>query len=464
LASLGAMIGIERIGIPPALLSSIKHAASLHNPVYYEKERLRFSTWNTPRFIRSYIETIDRLMVPRGIRQQVEQIITAAGSELVVTDACNDPPAVEFSFTATLTEDQRRAFAGLSAHDVGVLVAPPGSGKTVIACAAIAHHRVPALVIVDRQPLVEQWRQRLSDHLGLDPKQVGQLGGGRRKAKGLVDIATAQSLARREDLPELGRNYGLVVVDECHHVPAVTFERCVRQLPVKRWLGLTATPYRRDGLQGLISMYCGPIRYNVGAGVAASSTARLDLLVHGTSHSVPNPETIGIQEIFRGLVEDGARTEQICADIAAAAENGRHCLVLTQWTQHVDSISAGLRELGLEPFVLYGGMPKKQREATVSELIGDRAGRSLLLVATGSLLGEGFDCPPLDALFLAFPLAFKGRLVQYVGRVLRPTEQKTSIEVHDYVDFEIPVLARMHGKRLTAYSTLGFNSKRPRNA
>ncbi len=169
-ASMGAMIGIERIGIPPALVSSIKHAASLHNPAYYEKERLRFSTGNTPRFIRSYSETLDLLMVPRGIRQQLEQIITAAGSKLVVTDACKDPPAVEFSFTATLTEDQGRAFAGLRAHDLGVLVAPPGSGKTVIACAAIAHHCVPTLVIVDRQPLVEQWRQRLSDHLGLSMK------------------------------------------------------------------------------------------------------------------------------------------------------------------------------------------------------------------------------------------------------------------------------------------------------
>ncbi len=463
LASVGAMISMERIGIPPALLSSIKHAASLHNPAYYEKERLRFSTWNTPRFVRSYGETLDRLLVPRGLGPQLETIVADAGSHLEVADDCLDPPPVDFLFSSALTPDQASAYEALACHDLGVLVAPPGSGKTVIACAVIAHHKFPTLVIVDRQPLVEQWRDRLTEHLELDERQIGQIGGGRRKAKGLVDIATAQSLARREDLSELGSRYGLVVVDECHHVPAVTFERCVRQLPVRRWLGLTATPYRRDGLQGLIAMYCGPIRHRFGARADTTSTARLELVVHGTGHSIPDPEGVGIQDVFRSIVEDHDRTVQVCDDIFAAVGEGRNCLVLTQWTEHVESIANALRALGLDPFVLYGGMPKKQRTAVVERLNSGSPGRGLLLVATGSLLGEGFDCPPLDTLFLAFPLAFKGRLVQYVGRVLRPLEEKTSIEVHDYVDFDVPVLARMHGKRLAAYASLGFDTRRSRS-
>ncbi len=464
IASVGAMISIERIGIPPALVSSIKHVASLHNPAYYVMERLRFSTWNTPRLVRSYGETLDTLLVPRGLRPQLQAIVADAGSHLVVSDSCPDPPAVEFQFAAALTADQTAAYDALARHDLGVIVAPPGSGKTVIACAVIAHHRVPTLVIVDRQPLVEQWRDRLTQHLELDTKQIGQIGGGRRKAKGLVDIATAQSLARREDLSELGSRYGLVVVDECHHVPAVTFERCVRQLPVRRWLGLTATPYRRDGLQGLITMYCGPIRHRFGARADATSAARLELVVHGTGHSIPEPDGVGIQEVFRGIVEDGERTRQICGDILMAVDEGRNCLVLTQWTEHVESIAKALRDVGLEPLVLYGGMPKKQRAAVVEQLNSGSADRGLLLVATGSLVGEGFDCPPLDTLFLAFPLAFKGRLVQYVGRVLRPLVEKTSIEVHDYVDFDVPVLARMHGKRLAAYASLGFDTRRRRSA
>jgi len=460
MASAGAMISIERIGIPPALLSSLKHAASLHNPVYYEKERLRFSTWNTPRFVRCYGESLDRLLIPRGLRQQAEKIVSEAGSRLEVADACPDPEPMDFAFAATLSKNQSSAFDALIRQDMGVLVAPPGSGKTVIACAVIAHHRVPTLVVVDRQPLVEQWRDRLVEHLGLDQKQIGQLGGGRRKARGVVDIATAQSLARREDLAAFGRSYGLVVVDECHHVPAVTFERGVRQLPVRRWLGLTATPYRRDGLQGLITMYCGPIRHRFGVRTDATSLARLELLVHRTGHSVPESDSFGIQEIFRGIVEDNERTEQICADVKVAVGEGRNCLVLAQWTEHVEAIAAGLRKIGLDPHVLYGGMAKKQRAEVIKKLGQGTTGGGLLLVATGGLLGEGFDCPPLDTLFLAFPLAFKGRLVQYVGRVLRPLAEKRSIEVHDYVDFDVPVLARMHGKRLPAYASLGFDTKR----
>ena len=182
-------------------------------------------------------------------------------------------------------------------------------------------------------------------------------------------------------------------------------------------------------------------------------------MVHGTKHSVPEPEGLGIQDIFRGIVEDNERTEQICADVLMAVHEGRKCLVLAQWTEHVEAIADGLRQVGLDPYVLYGGMPKKQRREVVGKLNQTFPGGGLLLVATGGLLGEGFDCPPLDTLFLAFPLAFKGRLIQYVGRVLRPLPEKTSIEVHDYVDFEVPVLARMHGKRLPGYASLGFDTK-----
>jgi hypothetical protein len=189
----------------------------------------------------------------------------------------------------------------------------------------------------------------------------------------------------------------------------------------------------------------------------------LELVVHPTKHSVSEPDSFGIQEIFRGIVDDGERTGQICADVKIAVDGGRNCLVLAQWTEHVEAIAAGLRKIGLDPHVLHGGTPKRQRAGVVEKLGQGSTGGGLLLVATGGLLGEGFDCPPLDTLFLAFPLAFKGRLVQYVGRVLRPLVEKTSIEVHDYVDFDIPVLARMHGKRLPAYASLGFDTKRRSN-
>jgi superfamily II DNA or RNA helicase len=453
----GAMLAIDRIGVPPPLLAALKHLASLHNPEYYEKERLRFSTWNTPRFLRCYGETIDQLLLPRGIEDQAARMVEEAGSSLEVSYACTSPEPIDISLRTDLTDRQQRALDTLVPHDLGVLVAPPGSGKTVIACALLAHRRLPTLVVVDRQPLVEQWRERLGDHLGLSPKEIGQLGGGRNKAKGTVDIAMAQSLSRREDLGEITAEYGFVIVDECHHVPAVTFERVVRQIPVRHWLGLTATPYRRDHLEKLITMYCGAERHRMSGDQGEHLRVERELITHATPHEQPDQEQSSIQDVFRALVEDNERSRQICDDIANAVGAGRNCLVLTQWTEHLERLSSELEQLGIGSVVMRGRMGKKARTDAVAEMQARASAGGLVLLATGSFLGEGFDLPQLDTLFLAFPLAFKGRIVQYVGRILRPTPSKSRVEVHDYVDVSVPVLARMQAKRLPAYASLGFS-------
>ncbi|MHB1210474.1 MAG: TOTE conflict system archaeo-eukaryotic primase domain-containing protein [Acidimicrobiales bacterium] len=451
-----AMLEIERSGLPSRLLSALKHLASLHNPAFYEKERLRFSTWDTPRMIRCYGETLESLLLPRGLSEKAASVVAEAGSRLLVHESRPDPDQISFAPTFELRGDQEAALHALSPHELGVLVAAPGAGKTVVACALIAHHRLPTLIIVDRKPLVEQWTERLATHLGLAAKEIGQIGGGRNKITGIVDIAMAQSLARREDLEEMSSHYGLVIVDECHHVPAVTFERCVKQIRARRWLGLTATPYRRDGLQGLISMYCGPIRHRMDEKVDAGNDFSRKLIVHQTSLEVSDDLT-HIQDLFRALVDDEARTMAICDDVVAAAENGRNCLVLTQWTEHLSLFVSTLISRGITPLVLQGGMGKKARAKVMAELDEASKRGGLVLAATGSFLGEGFDCPPLDTVFMAFPIAFRGRVVQYVGRILRPLDGKSSVEVHDYVDAKSPVLARMHRKRLPGYATLGFD-------
>jgi superfamily II DNA or RNA helicase len=456
----GAMLAIDRIGVPPALLAALKHLASLHNPEFYEKEKLRFSTWNTPRFIRCYRETLDELLLPRGLRDKATRVIADAGSRLDVIDDVEVTVPIDTRLLATLTPEQQAAAASLGEHDLGTLVAPPGSGKTVIGCALIAHHQLPTLVIVDRKPLVEQWRDRLVTHLRLNSRDVGQLGGGRSRPTGVVDVAMVQSLARRDDLAQLTGGYGLVIVDECHHVPAVTFERAVREIPVRRWMGLTATPYRRDGLQALMAMHCGPVRHTMTVPAGAALRV-LQLIVHETTHE-PVDAGEHIQTTFRGLVEDDERTAAICQDIATAAGVGRNCLVLTRWTEHLTAIARGLDDRGVHAHVLHGQMGKKARAAIIEQLAAPNTDGGLVLAATASLLGEGFDCPPLDTLFLAFPIKFKGNVVQYVGRVLRPTDTKTRVEVHDYVDVLVPVLARMHNERRRAYSTLGFQLPAPR--
>jgi superfamily II DNA or RNA helicase len=452
----GAALSIESVGLPPALVAGLKHAASLPNPEFYEKERNRFWTGKTPRLIGCYREELGLIHLPRGLRMRAEAIAVEAGTRLEIGECLPEVEGLRFELRAAMRPDQRRAVEDLAAHELGVLVAPPGAGKTVMACAVIAGLGVPTLVIVDRQPLVEQWRDRLFEHLGLTKKQIGQLGG-QRKASGVIDVAMAQSLARRDDLPEVTSRYGLVVVDECHHVPAVTFERAVRQIPVRRWLGLTATPYRRDRLESMISMYCGPVRHRMAQPEAAQLLHR-QIVVHQTSHSsVPGEH---YQEVLRSLVADKSRTADICADVAAAALEGRNSLVLTRWTEHLEAVVAGLGGRGLTPLVLRGGMGKKAQRAVV-ERLAEPGEQGAVLVATSGLIGEGFDCPALDTIFLAFPIKFKGSIVQHVGRILRPTPGKTQVVVHDYIDICVPVLARQYQDRARAYTSLGFTAPKP---
>lgn len=289
-----------------------------------------------------------------------------------------------------------------------------------------------------------------------------------------------QTLARRTDVPELTSGYGLVVVDECHHVPAAAFEHAVKQIPARRWLGLTATPYRRDKLDDLMALQVGPVRHTITHTAepangeqqslphndiqsAAQSVARPSpvLHVHPTSYryagdadpSAPG----GIAAIYRDLVADHTRTAQVTADVEDAMARGRHCLVLTQWTAHVESLADALRGKGFDPVVLRGGMGVKARRAALDRLERQSGGPPLLVVATGPYVGEGFDCPLLDTLFLAAPIAFKGRLVQYAGRILRP---HPGTEVHDYHDTATGVLASSLAKRAPGYTSLGFPDPR----
>jgi superfamily II DNA or RNA helicase len=299
----------------------------------------------------------------------------------------------------------------------------------------------------------------------------GQIGGGRSKTTGTLDIAMLPTLARRGNVAELTEAYGHIVVDECHHVPAAAFEHAIQQIPAKRWLGLTATPYRRDGLDDLIHRQVGPVRHTMKAPAAGTLTVDEPtsphpvLVLHPTEFryqgSADPAEPGGMSSIYRDLVADHTRLLLVVGDVINALERDRNCLVLTTWRKHVDALAEALFEQGREPLRLVGGMNATSRRAADAFLASPpEPGQPLLIVATGSYIGEGFDCPQLDTLFLASPIAFKGRLVQYVGRVIRPLPSKTTAEVHDYVDVHTPVLNAALRRRAPGYLSLGFPDPR----
>ncbi len=467
-AEWGGMLAVRRSGLPASLLASLKHASSLANPEFYKNENLRISNWNTPRFIRCYREDLEFLYLPRAMADKAQALITDAGSTLLITDRRAQPTPIEVNFVGALRPPQQAAVAELVRHDLGVLEAPPGAGKTVMGCALIAHHKVPTLVLIDRTPLMDQWRERIAAMLDTTPAQVGQIGGGKTKPTGVIDLAMMQTLARMDDAADRLSGYGLVIVDEAHHAGAPTVEKALRRIPARRWIGLTATAYRRDGLGPIIFMHCGPKRHVIPmVDTTDPEPMSRTVRVHYTDFVLPEdvdttkPGAI-TSVVFNGLVADDDRNNQVCDDIHAAVVRGRHCLVLTRQTKHVEALAERLRKQGHQPHTLYATKKAKELKELLAMLADPPPdGPPLLVIATDRYVGEGYDCPRLDTLFLTHPVSFKGSMVQYVGRILRTYPGKNSVEVHDYVDPHLTVLAAMWRKRARSYAQLGFTVDPP---
>jgi len=457
-AILSQRLFINKEGLPSPILNQLKRLAAFQNPEFYKKQRMRLSTALTPRVIACAEDHPEHIALPRGCRNEAEELLRAHGSNLIFEDRRSDGAVLDVGFHGTLTPLQEQAVHALLGQDIGVLVAPPGIGKTVVGTYLIAARRRSTLILVHRKPLLDQWIAQLSIFLGIEPKAVGQIGAGKWKPNGLLDVAMVQSLVRKGEVNDLVAGYGQVIEDEVHHAPAFSFERVMTEVKARYVVGLTATPHRRDGHHPIIHMQFGPVRFAVDPkNRAARRPYDHRLIVRETDFDEASiHEGAGIQEVYAVLTADQRRNELILNDVLCALQEKRSPIMLTERRDHLEYFANRLRGLTRNLVVLHGGMKPKERREAFAQLAAIPDSEERLIIATGRYIGEGFDDARLDTLFLALPVSWKGTLIQYTGRLHRLHPGKTEVRIYDYVDRAVPVLFKMFKKRLRGYRAIGY--------
>ncbi|CDM38628.1 TOTE conflict system archaeo-eukaryotic primase domain-containing protein [Ectopseudomonas oleovorans] len=452
--TLANQIYFSKSELPQSLINKLIRLAAFQNPEFYKAQAMRLPVWNKPRIIGCAENYPQHIALPRGCLDDVQALLDENKVELVLHDERFAGEPIDVRFVGKLRSDQEAALAALLVHDTGILYAPTAFGKTVTAAALIAQRGVNTLVLVHRTELLQQWKERLQAFLGADKTKIGTIGGGKAKPTGIIDIAVMQSLSRQGEVSKQVKNYGQIIVDECHHLSAFSFEALLKAAWAKYVLGLTATPVRRDGQQPIIFMQCGPIRHT--ASRPESAPADLAVTPLWLSRPIVVPEGTGIQDVFLQVCSDTERTAKIVAEVGDVFDQGRKILVLTERTDHLKAIEEQLVGRVENLFTLHGRMSKKQRAALIGELEALPADAPRVILATGKLVGEGFDHPALDTLVLAMPVSWKGTLQQYAGRLHREHASKADVRIIDFIDSGHPALLRMWSKRQAGYKAMGY--------
>ncbi len=472
------MLYVDKKGFSQKALNVLKRLAAFNNPEFYKAQAMRMPTYGKPRIISCFDDFETHLGLPRGCENDLRELFDGFNLQPRWFDETQHGKTIRVEFKGKLREEQQQALDALMKYDIGVLSATTAFGKTVVGARLISERKVNTLILVHRQQLLSQWMKRLSDFLaireelpelpekrGRKNKQslIGQMGAGRNQPSGIIDVATMQSLNSGEEVRDRIKGYGMVIVDECHHVPAFSFEKILKKATAKYVYGLTATPARRDGHHPILFFQCGPIRYSDDAKKQAQQRP-FDhyVLPRFTSFKLPfkkDDNDPSIQEIYSALASDEIRNDLIVDDVTACRQKGRNSLVLTGRIAHVEALAEKLKHSIPDVVVLTGGMGTKKTGNLLEIISSTPRNKPLTLVATGKFIGEGFDEPRLDTLFLAMPISWKGTLQQYVGRLHRLFHPKKDVQVYDYVDIHVPVLEKMYGKRLKGYASIGYQAK-----
>ena len=456
------------------VLNHIKRIAAFRNPEFYKKQAMRMSTYGIPRIISCFDITDDYLAMPRGCKEAIMKLLDSNGAKYTIVDETNHGKAVAVTFLGTEREEQLDAIESLLPFDNGVLHATTAFGKTVTAASLTARRKVNTLILVHSKALLTQWHERLSEFLDIDYKEPEPVKKrGRRKAfspigcldsttntvHGVIDIALLQSCFEDGEVKSFVQDYGMVIVDECHHVSSITFEKVLKSVKAQYVHGLTATPIRKDGQQPIIFMQCGPIRFSADSkSQIQKQSFRRYLIPRFTSYRSITDDKQSFPALQKSLAADEVRNSLIVDDVRKTLESGRTPIVLTGIKQHVDLLAEKLKPYAKNVIQLTGTCTAKEKREAQQRLQELSADEPLVIVATGQYVGEGFDYPRLDTLFLALPISWKGRLEQYAGRLHRENDGKKDVRIYDYIDIHEPVCDNMYHNRLRAYAAIGYQT------
>jgi superfamily II DNA or RNA helicase len=459
---LAEQLYVNHTGLPPILRNRILRLASFANPEFYLAQKMRLPTWNKPHILYCYEFFPEYIGLPIGCLDGLLAILEHYQIIPELQNKQNHGQGIDVQFTGELRDDQKEAFQKLKTNQIGILSAVTAFGKTVVALKMIAERRVNTLILVHRKLLADQWVERINQFLGIPKKDIGYYSGTKKKRTGIIDIAVMQSIVRKDKVEDWVTEYGQIIVDECHHISAASFERIIRKCPAYYRLGLSATVIRKDGQHPIVLMNLGEVRYTNTRNIPLFTQkvipryTNFNIPVEENMTDVADRATPYIQDILHSLYINEERNKLIIQDILGAYHEGRECLVLSERLEHLDILKDALKEHISSLFVLKGGLGKKQIKSIMEAIQNTPLHEHKVILATGKYLGEGFDLPSLDTLFLVFPFSWKGMLVQYTGRLNRVSHWKKEIHVYDYVDEKVPVLSRMYGRRLKGYKALGF--------
>lgn len=474
-AILSNCIYIDKTNLKPRIQNQIRRIAAVSNPTYFKNKAMGLSNFNNSRYIYMGYDDPDYICIPRGLFDEAKEKCEGAGIKLIVQDERCEGRKLDVSFCGQLREEQQRAVNSIRDKNTGIISAATAFGKTVVCSNIIATKKVNTLILLESSALIEQWRDALESFLDIHEELpeystptgrikkrkslIGVIHGAKDTSTGIIDIAMVGSLKKKGEFHELLKDYGMVIVDECHHSASDTMSEVLMEVCAKYVYGVTATPFRGDGLEKINNMLLGPIRFQYTAKEKAESQG-IDHIVIPRFTRVVNPHgqnKMHINDAYEVLRSSSVRNKQICDDIRKCIYAGRTPVVLSKYVEHADFIYDNIKNDADKVFLLTGSQTKKEQKLIRQEMNSVSNAESMILVATGQLVGEGFDLPRLDTLIMATPVAWKGLVEQYAGRLNRDYEGKKNVVIYDYIDSNIRVFDNMYAKRLKAYKRIGYS-------